>query len=325
MGNTFLASVASDFATTHLSANITPFATPTRDEWWNSAAVQYARACWQVNASLLNTTVHDKTEIGPAATNKSEWTPTVAASYKAKPQSPFLFRAFYKDIFRLPTFNDLYYTYISNVSPKLLPEYSKQYDAGATYSKSFTGALKQLSISADGYYNTVKDKIIAVPSQNLFVWTVENLGKVHIKGLDISAEANGKFSSVVKWSARVAYTLQQALDVTDPASSEYKNEIPYTPDNSGSALASAYYGNWNAGYSFLFSGSRYILGENNPANELDGWGTHDVFVARTIKLRHFKTTVKGQINNLFNAGYEVIKYYPMPGSNYTISILFKNS
>ncbi len=324
VGKYILLSVASDIASTHLSADITPFATPTRSSLWNSFAIQYARAHWQVNASLLNTNINDKTKTGTAATNKNEFTPTIAASYKINAESPFLFRFFYKDIFRMPTFNDLYYTYISNINPKLLPEYSKQYNAGITYSKNFNGTVKQVNLGIDGYYNTIKDKIIAVPSQNLFVWTMENLGKVHIKGVDINGEGNGKFSSTVKWSVRIAYTWQQALDVTDPSSAEYKNEIPYSPANSGSALAVVYYKDWSAGYSFLFSGNRYTLGENNPANELPGWNTHDVFIARRINLRHFETSVKGELNNVFNERYDVINYYPMPGRSYKISIVFNN-
>ena len=103
----------------------------------------------------------------------------------------------------------------------------------------------------DGYYNNIKDKIIAVPSQNLFIWTMKNIGKVQITGIDVNAQANGKFSSAIRWSARIAYTWQQALDVTDPSSSVYKNEIPYTPNHSGSALAVFYYKIWSAGYSIL--------------------------------------------------------------------------
>ena len=76
------------------------------------------------------------------------------------------------------------------------------------------------------------------------------------------------FRSDVKWSARIAYTWQQALDVTDPSGSEYKDEIPYTPNQSGSGMAAVYYKNWNAGYSILFSGERYALGENDPTNLL---------------------------------------------------------
>ena len=161
--------------------------------------------------------------------NKNKFTPAFAIGYKPNSESPFLFRFFYKDIFRMPTFNDLYYTYNININPKLLPEYSEQYDAGFTYTKNFKSSVSQFSFSVDGYYNNIRDKIIAVPAQNLFIWTMKNIGKVRITGIDVNAQINGKFSSDLKWSARIAYTWQQALDVTDPSSSVYKNEIPYTP------------------------------------------------------------------------------------------------
>ncbi len=324
ISQSFLFSIASDFSTTNLTANLIPFATPTRNSWWNSIALQYAKAGWQINGSLLSTVINDKTKIGQPLANKNVVTPTVAVSYKPTAASPFLFRVSYKDIFRMPTFNDLYYYFISTVTPKLSPEYSQQYNAGVTYTKNFNGAVKQFSISADGYYNTVKDKIISQPSQNLAIWTTYNLGKVHITGLDINTEANGNFSSNVKWSLRMAYTWQQALDVTDPSSSEYKNEIPYAPENSGSALATVYYKNWTAGYNFLFSDNSYSLGNNTALNEVGGWDTQDISIARLIKLKGFQATIRGAVNNIFNSRYDVVQYYPMPGRSYKISITFNN-
>jgi outer membrane receptor protein involved in Fe transport len=273
---------------------------------------------------LLYTGISDKTETGVAAASKNKFTPAFAAGYKTNAESPFLFRFFYKNIFRMPTFNDLYYTYISNINPRLLPENANQYDAGITYSNSFKGVLSQISLSIDGYYNYIKDKIIAVPSQNLFIWTMENIGKVEIRGIDLNAQANGRFSSTLKWSARVAYTWQQALDITDPLSAEYKNKIPYTPENSGSALVVLYYRSLNAGYSFLFSGERYTLGENDPSNLLVGWVTQDLFISCKLQLRDFDTIIKGEVNNMFNEHYDVIHYYPMPGRSFKLSLIINN-
>jgi vitamin B12 transporter len=324
IGKNMLVAVASDIASTHLSANITPFATPTRTSLWNSIAMQYAISHWQINISLLNTNIHDMTETGTASANQNKFTPTIAASYKPKAVSPFLFRFFYKDIFRMPTFNDLYYNYTFSIDPKLLPEFSKQYNAGITYSKNINRTLQQFAISADGYYISVKNKIVAVPSQNLFIWTMENLGKAEIRGVDINAEAKGKFSEKISWSARIAGTIQKALDMTDPTSAEYKNEIPYTPDHSGSALLAMYYKKWDAGYSLLFSGSRYALGVNDPSSELPGWVTHDFYVSRMIEIWGFGARIKAELNNFLDERYEVIRYYPMPGRSYKISFLFKN-
>ncbi len=170
----------------------------------------------------------------------------------------------------------------------------------------------------------IKDKIIAVPSQNLFIWTMQNIGKVQIKGIDLNAQANGKFSPALKWSARVAYTWQQALDVTDPTSAEYKNEIPYTPNHSGSALAVLYYNNWSIGYSLLFSGARYTLGENDPSTQLPSWNTQDAFIAWQLNLKNFQTTIRAEVSNIFDDRYDVVHFYPMPGRSFKIGIIINN-
>lgn len=324
MGKYFSFSLASDIAFTNLTANINDFASPGRISLWNNFAVQFIKSHWQINVSLLNTNINDKTKNGNSTTNKNKFTPAFEAGYKIKQESPFLFRFFYKDIFRMPTFNDLYYTYNNNVNPKLLPEYSSQYDAGITYTKNLQSALRQISFSVDGYYNNIKDKIIAVPSQNLFVWTIENLGKVNITGIDVNAEGKGRFSLNSGWSGRIALTWQKALDMTDPSSAEYKNQIPYTPNYSGSAMGIYYYKKWSAGYSILFSGKRYALGENNSSNELPGWNTQDLYVSRKLNVGNTGAILKGEINNIFNENYDVIQYYPMPGRYYKLSITINN-
>jgi len=323
-GKYFTFSLAADLATTYLSSNIINFPNPIRTSFWSSFVAQFNKTHWQVNLTLLNTNINDKTKTGPAATSINKFTPAIAIGYKTKMESPFLFRFFYKDIFRMPTFNDLYYTYNINTNPKLLPEYSDQYDAGITYSVNLKSFLHQLSISIDGYYNYIKDKIIAVPSQNLFIWTMQNIGKVQIRGIDLNGQANGIFSSQVKWSARIAYTWQQALDITDPASVEYKDDLPYTPTNSGSALFSIDYKNWSVGYSMLFSGTRYTLGENDPSNQLNGWNTQDAFIERKIHFHEFDTIIRAEVNNIFNEQYDVIHYYPMPGRSYKLSLTINN-
>jgi vitamin B12 transporter len=318
----FGASIASDAAYAHLNGNLKNFAIPSRISNWNSLSASYRYAGLQLSGTLLHTYIHDETKTGAAAAPKNKITPTFAVSFRPDSTSPFMARFFYKRIFRMPTFNDLYYTLIGNRS--LRPELADQYNAGLTYSKFFKGNMQRFSISADAYYNRVKDKIIAVPSQNLFVWTMLNLVTVDIKGVDITSEATGDITKNTGWFYRIAYTWQQALDVTNPVSTTYKNRIPYTPDHSGSGLLSFSCRNWSYGYSFLFSGTRYVLGENNPYNQLAGWMTHDVFVARSIKYKKVNIYIKGELDNISNKYYDVIRYYPMPGRSFKISLLFNN-
>jgi vitamin B12 transporter len=89
-------------------------------------------------------------------------------------------------------------------------------------------------------------------------------------------------------------------------------------------MAAVYYKTWSAGYSILFSGERYTLGENDPTNLLPGWNEQDVFVSAGLPFKYFQTTIKGEVNNIFNQQYDVIHYYPMPGRSYKLSITINN-
>jgi outer membrane receptor protein involved in Fe transport len=236
--------------------------------------------------------------------------------------SPFMVRLFYKHVFRMPTFNDLYYNWIGNTS--LRPEYARQYNAGLVFSKSFNKVLKQFTIGADGYYNLVNDKIVAVPNKNLFSWTMLNLGKVDIKGIDVTMEGSGQLTGALSWFTRMAYTWQQAIDITDKTAAYYKNDIPYTPRHSGSGLVSLQYRAWGGGYSVLFSSTRYTLGENNPYNQLDGWGTQDAFITWTKAMKTCRVQIKAAVDNVMNKQYDVVRYFPMPGRSFKISLQLNN-
>lgn len=49
--------------------------------------------------------------------------------------------------------------------------------------KALTGSTYRL----DGYFNKVKDKMVAMPADNQFRWMMLNLGYVEIRGVDAVA------------------------------------------------------------------------------------------------------------------------------------------
>jgi vitamin B12 transporter len=322
IGTHFTVAVSSDVSYAWLAANLPGFVQPSRWSYWNNLAFQYNARLWQLTGSLLLSTVNDKTKTGTATAAINKLTPSIAGNLRLGESSPFMVRAFYKHVFRMPTFNDLYYNMIGNSS--LRPEYARQYNAGLVFSKPFTRVLKHLTLGIDGYYNLVDDKIVAVPNKNLFSWTMLNLGKVDIKGIDLTAEVSGQITGAVSWFSRIAYTYQRAIDITNPASVYYKNTIPYTPDHSGSGLFSLQYGRWGGGYSLLFSSTRYTIGENNPFNMLDGWGTQDAFLSWTKNMKAFRMQLKASMDNLLNKQYDVVRYFPMPGRSFKISLQLNN-
>ena len=106
----------------------------------------------------MATVINEDVKKGGSAGNHRKLTPYVSAAFKPFHNEEFRVRFFYKDIFRLASFNDLYYEEVGNT--QLKPEKAKQYNIGLTYNKNVCSFLPYLSATIDAYYNKVTDKII---------------------------------------------------------------------------------------------------------------------------------------------------------------------
>ena len=314
---------SADYQFNLLNADLKDFAYPRRHSFLFAGATAFDFNKLKMQASLLSTVVHDEvTQINSqAAGNKVEWTPTAILSYRPFYPIDFNLRAFYKRIFRMPTLNDLYYTFIGNTD--LEPEYTNQYNIGFTYSKDFTHTwLKRIEIQTDFYYNEVENKIIATPTSNFFRWMMINLGKVEIRGVDVAVQTEWQLGRELFLNGRVNYTYQKAQDFTNPEDEFYGGQIPYIPWHSGSANLNASFRRWEANYSFIYTGERYSSSANIPVNYQLPWYTSDCSIAYRHPLRKGNLKATLEVNNLLNQQYEVVACYPMPGINFRAIIKY---
>ena len=311
-------SLSVDYQWNRLNANLEDFAYPRRNTVLVAAATAVNLSRFKLQASILGTFVHENVLSDTTATgNRMEFTPTVTASWQPFKEVDLSFRGFYKRIFRMPTLNDLYYTFVGNI--KLKPEYTNQYDIGWVYRKNFKSMwLQALDIQMDAYYNEVENKIVAMPTSNFFRWTMINMGKVKIKGVDVALQGNWRFGRQLTLNSRVTYTYQKAQDFTDPTDEFYKGQIPYIPWHSGSAILNGGYRTWELNYSFIYTGERYTSSANLPVNYQLPWYTSDLSVAKTFGWNKSLVKVTLEVNNLFNQQYEVVNSYPMPGTNFKL-------
>lgn len=313
-------SYSSDYFITKLTRTdsfVLNFPSPTRNNLLNNLAAKASFGALDIQGNLLHSFQQDKVKKGNAGKEISRFNPSVSLGYQLSPHTRLRF--LYKDIFRTPSFNDLYYTNFGNT--ELRPEFARQYNAGISFKWNGHPFFQSGLLSVDAYYNKVKDKIIAIPRQNLFQWTMMNFGRVDIKGIDVSLQLEKKIGQESQLSARLAYTFQQALDKTDKQSSLYNTQLPYTPEHSGSIILNAVLRQWSLSYNVVLSGYRYRMGEPIPENLLKEWGTHDISVSYTIAPQQaisYKLLL--ELNNIFNKQYEIIRYYPMPGFHYRVGL-----
>jgi len=310
------ASFSADYQFNLLNADLRDFVYPRRHTLLASIATAMRFKQVELQASLLETFVHDRSS-GTPAPDKQKLTPSFFVSWRPFPQSGLNLRGFYKRIFRMPTLNDLYYTFIGNIN--LEPEFTTQYDLGFTYSRTFNSTwLRSLEVQTDVYYNEVENKIVATPTSNFFRWTMVNLGNVEIRGVDVALQTGWKIGRDLTVSNRINYTYQRAQDFTDPKSEFYGGQIPYIPWHSGSAVVNLQWRSWEANYSFIYTGERYSSQANIPYNYQLPWYTSDFSVSKGLKVWKGDLKLTLEVNNLLNQQYEVVICYPMPGTNFKL-------
>jgi hypothetical protein len=314
-------SLANDLSLNNMQASMPNFSSPTRYSSLTALSVAYQDKWVTLSATVLHTLISDKVQTGQAGNDYNRFTPSLNISYKPFGKEDFYLRTFYKNIFRLPTFNDLYYRLVGNVS--LLPENTHQFNLGATWTKYLGQHFPYFSIAADAYYNLVKDKIIAIPNKNLFVWSMINLGEVSITGIDFQSVLEIKAHKYIAFELEVNYTFQQAVDITNKDSKTYKHQIPYTPKHSGSGIF-AILTKWiNFSYALLYTGKRYMLGQNIPANALESYFDNSMALFRTFKWNKIQLSLRLECLNVLDKQYEVVKSYPMMGRQFQGKIIFK--
>ena len=330
--------LSADYQYNWLDATLADFVRPRRSTMLVAAASTYELGPLKLLGSLLGTFARSSAAVtsnGPLGTiagrqssSDSQLTPALFLTYKPLPglhNSDLNLRAFYKKIFRLPTFNDLYYTDIGNISLK--PEFTTQYDLGLQYTHTFgSGLLTAIDGKADAYYNLVTDKIIAVPKgTGQYRWMMMNIGEVHITGIDININTQWQFTPSLAATLGLAYTYQTARDYSDPSDNDpragtYKGQISYVPWHNGSAIANITYQKWGLNYSFSYVGERYHTSANISENYEQPWYTHDLGITRTLSFNRQRMTLALEVNNIFDHQYEVVLNYPMPGRNFKVKV-----
>ena len=312
-----------------------------RDEWvsgvtderfyrhshWLSAATAFnIHEYLRLQASVLMTQISNL----QSPISNPKITPGVFVSLRPfvhssiRPLYDLSINAFYKQSYRYPTFNDLYYTDMGNAN--LRPELARQHSVEVAYRFSdLQSSISndfgyEIAASASYYYNRVTDKIIAYPKGQQFRWTMLNLGTVKINGVDAKADMSFYLPLRFVLRARLNYTYNTAIDVTNPNDSYYGHQIPYIPWHSGSAVGELDYtsrrgDHYGLSYSFIYVGERYAQQENSIYNYVQPWYTHDLSIYGEWTIRRYGLKANIEINNLLGQDYEVIQNYPMPKQN----------
>ena len=254
-----------------------------------------------------------------SADNMQRLSPSLSVSYKLLADQDLYVRASYKNIFRSPTFNESYYYHYG--STNLKPESTDQLNVGVTYTAPLS-RRNMLTVTLDGYYNHVKDMIVAVP-QNMFVWTCVNLDKVRSYGLDATMRASRQVAEGHQVAVAGSYSYQRVEDRNNPEATTYGYQVAYMPRHQGS-LSVSYENPWvNVSLHGTSVSSRWPNNNHYEGTLIAGYTDCGATLWRQFRWHRHQLEARFDLKNVFDKHYEIVANYPMPGRNYQISINYK--
>lgn len=249
---------------------------------------------------------HTRLKTGAAEPLK-RFTPAVSLGYTFR---GLTLRAWYKNIFRVPTLNDLYYTQAGNRNLK--PEFTRQWNFGAEYSYNSIGW--NASMQADFYINNISDRIVCLPLKGTYTWTMMNYGRTYCRGLNVNA--SGRYmTGAWRFSLLGSLTWQRDLNRTNPDADSYNKPICYSPTLSYGITAIAAWKGMSVTLSDLHVGER-MWSYADPEDVLKPYNNVDVKISAEV----WKMLASFEINDLLDVQYEHIPRYPMPGRNYKVTL-----
>ena len=308
----------SDIAYSSLYNNFEDSKAPKRISSISVFAAQYGIGRFVATATLLGRFVSDAVKSGVAPSPYARLSPSLSFMYQPVASFPLRLRASYKDAYRIPTFADLYYLRLGNVGLK--PEKASQFNFGVLWSESFGRVVPFVSLIVDGYYNKVNDKIVALPT--MYVWRMMNFGEAEIAGVDANAQMELALARKFSFVFDAGYSCQYAVDVNNASAKNYRHQLPYTPRHSGKLTLSFLNPYVNVSYIFTAVGDRYMLPQNTLYNRIDGYTEHSFSMNREFVFDSCSLSLQGELLNVGNKQYEIIRYYPMPRFSWRLSANF---
>ena len=276
----------------------------------------------QAAVSALHQRYSDWTFVQAGAADPLDrWTPAVSLAYTLYGVT---LRGWYKEIFRAPTLNDLYYTQAGNRNLK--PEYTKQFNIGLEYhwnsrNNSMVNGQWAVDIQADVYWNRIENRIVCLPMKGTYTWSMMNYGETFCRGLNATLKGHYR-TGQWNFSLLNSITWQRDVDRTDPSDEDmYDKPICYSPAFSTGLTAIAGWRTLQFTTSYLYVGER-MWSKADPEDILEPYHNIDMKLSYTHNIKKTSLGLCLEVCDVLDIQYEHIPRYPMPGRNYKLTLSF---
>lgn len=204
--------------------------------------------------------------------------------------------------FRIPTFNDLYWTQGGNEN--LRPESAYQFDVIQEL------RLKRIQLSVTGFYNKINDLINWKPNDT-GLWQPINTNKVQTYGVELGMHSD------VKMGTHHQLKINATYGCTVSENELTQKQLIYVPYHKLTSNLAYHYKKTTFFMNYVFNGAVFTSLDNSyklkEYTVVNSGLEHQLFTWATLGF---------QVNNLFNEKYQVVAQRPFPGRNYTVTVNF---
>lgn len=289
---------------------------------WNSlasAGFRIDEKKYTVDMRLNYQFVQDQKQVDSKVIQRNLFSPYLNLETKEKGSFKWKIGVMTSTTTRLPSFNELFYAQVGNQD--LVPERVRQFVLSNGIEKR-VGVISTAS-RLQLYFNQVENKILSIPTKNLFVWSIQNIGRVNASGLDFHQVLNARLGTAWLIELSANYSFQRSVDRTDEADPNYGFQIAYIPKHTANADMTVKRKNTGVRLSTSFIGERYSLNENIPANLLTNFTLFDGAIFHQLKLKDkHELYFQLQVKNIVGENYTYVRSFVMPGRNYLISLSY---
>lgn len=209
---------------------------------------------------------------------------------------------------RIPTMNDLYWNPGGN--PDLKNEYALMSELG--FEMNVSKSIFSMNYDIALFHNSIKDMIQWRPGEFSY-WSAFNIQNAVTKGIESSATLTCKAGNLVS-VLKAGYSFTRAT-----WSRESAKQLIYVPQNMANGSLRVRYGMFYSAWLTNVTGLRFTTEDNTdylPA-----------YTISSLSLGIERSTVWGKldlsldVDNIFNANYENIAFYPLPGRAFELRLL----
>ncbi|MCU0460441.1 MAG: TonB-dependent receptor [Bacteroidales bacterium] len=217
---------------------------------------------------------------------------------------------------KIPSLNDRFWNPGGN--PDLKNEYAYSLESGYKLSHTM-GSRFKISSELNYFNNHIRNMIQWYPETE-FIWVAGNIGSVNTSGFETSASLGytaNKFSA--GWDA--AYSFTRARDISTEGTSD--KQLAYIPKHLANSTLQISYRNFYSTLVTNFTNRIYTSSDNT--GYIDGYAVNSLTGGYKLNFRGNSADIRLKADNIFNAAYQTIAYYPQPGRSwlFVLSLRFK--